>query len=222
MAAEPRSTADRIWAGVDRLLLFIGTMAGVAAAYYAKVALDQAHPESASRVVPTHTAGARWGHFELGPISHAVIYAIVAAILVTFGLVHALRRGRISGETVLSGAVRRALNSNAKSTPNTRSQRSATEIQFLRGKKWYVFWASPPFSLYQAKRRLEFIESWERFFQEREALISLQPGGDVGKYVVENAVDYTLREAPDAVYHLAITHHHMRELIAAQIATMKT
>lgn len=39
--------------------------------------------------------------------------------------------------------------------------------QFRRGRWWYAIWAGAPFHFYKARKRLEFIDSWEKFYAER-------------------------------------------------------
>jgi hypothetical protein len=39
--------------------------------------------------------------------------------------------------------------------------------QFQRGRWWYAIWAGAPFHFYKARKRLEFIDSWEKFYAER-------------------------------------------------------
>jgi len=45
---------------------------------------------------------------------------------------------------------------------------SATEMQFLRWRWVYAIFSGPPFFSYRAKRRLEFVDSWARYFNERK------------------------------------------------------
>jgi hypothetical protein len=216
--AEPRTFAEKMWAGFDRLLVLLGSLAAIVAAYYGKAAYDDAHAaQGVAR--STHAAVAPWSHIVLSSAFLAVIYSVIAAGLISVAIAHIRQRRTTTGKATLSGAVGAALEPDTKRPSETHAQRSALETQFLRGKRWWTFWASPPFSLYQAKRRLEFIESWDKFFKERDALIAYS-AEEPGRVFVENAVDYTVRLAPDAIYSLYITHHHMREMILAQLMKM--
>lgn len=55
-----------------------------------------------------------------------------------------------------------------QSTP--RSYRPTTgELppQFFRWRWWYEFWGGPPFHVYAARKRLEFMDSWQQFADQR-------------------------------------------------------
>jgi len=96
---------------------------------------------------------------------------------------------------------------------------TSTEMQFLRGRGWYSFWASPPFSSYRAKRRLEFIDSWAAYFNARRAAgpISLTVGSDQQALMTDLAMEYTLGEAPRPIKFFAYTPDQLRKNIESRL-----
>ena len=117
---------------------------------------------------------------------------------------------------IVGGSIGRGLDPNMPSTGGTRP-RSSTEMQFLAARWWFSLWAGPPLYIYQAKRRLEFIDSWTVYFRERDdsTTRSFSGAADLRQVAIINALDYTVDETPDGIYYLCYTREQLERNIQA-------
>jgi hypothetical protein len=129
-------------------------------------------------------------------------------------------------EASLGVAVNEAIKSpNATGDADKVDGRTSTEMQFLRRRWLYAIFAGPPFFYYRAKRRLEFIDSWARYFEERKMVEAktLGAANSIRNVVLENAFDNVMGEGADAIYHLAVTPDQLKKKLIALLpaATVK-
>lgn len=188
--------------GLYKVILFASAIATIASTYFGWVAYRDAHPSQASITLPS---------FSIDPASAAIFFGVIAVVLVLLGLI-GLRRQRPSPapQIVIDDVIKKATRSNAENADDAPKQsRTATELQFLRGRWWYAIWARPPFYSYKAKRRLEFIDSWTAYFKEHKLPEPDAPIEDVRAFVVERAVEFVIATQPDAVFVLLKTPHQL-------------
>jgi hypothetical protein len=118
-------------------------------------------------------------------------------------------------EEFLSAAFRAAKISLGEKPNHNISQ--AAKRQFLRGRWWYMALAAWPLHSFRAMRRLEFIESWSHYFEERELGIVPTLKDGPTKYLIGFVLDYAVAEVPNAIYHLAMTREQVEKNILAKI-----
>jgi hypothetical protein len=97
------------------------------------------------------------------------------------------------------------------------SIRPSIKLKFLRWRGFYEFFAKPPFRFYWAKRHLEFIDAWKRFFREHDKVIIPDLGDDRKrrKAQITAALIFTTNQGSNEIYYLCLRPDDVRMQIEA-------